>query len=594
MNKTETYNRYQWILGSKQAAVKKEHSRVWYVADHPDNYESIPFGLALSLARPEEELSKEPSSSYAVARIPFRFMPCPAWMAWIILIISFIGALLGLGINYNLITRLPLARIDTLFECERILRGSVLGYLLSVLWQASVVLHYCQGKKYIVGFGGFGIVVEPVVWRLGIPSIAAFFSLILPLIWGFACLAWKPIDPILLSGFAIGFWIYTVVALFPLRPGPGTRLMEKILRVEDLPEHLRWAITSRFLPAGQTIETDTEASMAWAAFSLIIWINVVVLTFLSLPKLINIPITPGGLILKTIISIASVCFAFGVILHTIDLCQAAFLLRGRNQLQPMILSDYEKDGFNKNVPLFQLLPELAQLPWQWSMAQAGTFLTRYGERDRTFYWLSSGEANVLGRTPSGNVIHSATLHGDTGIGEIAFLDDRPRVADVLITKSAIVGSITFEQFYSVMHDDFQERFRAFILTGQAFEQSQVFSGIPDKEKHLWIQNGTPVRYKPGDIIIQMGNTDRWVGLIITGEVEVIKDGQTIGILNVGDVLGEIAFLEDTPRMATLRALQEILLWRWDPEWLRNEIDRTGLRPILEHISHKRCAARVND
>ncbi|MGA1824223.1 MAG: cyclic nucleotide-binding domain-containing protein [bacterium] len=587
MSKKETNDRYQWILGPKKAAVKKKSSRIWYITDLPDNTENVPFGLALSLARPDIDLSKEPSSSNVAARIPLRLLACPLTFAWILLVISAAIAIVGIFKNHALLMKIPVGKINTWSNSQGLLIGGLTGYLISILWQASLLLDYCRSKKYVFGLGGFGIVVEPVIWRLGIPFIGAFFSLLLPVVWAILCWAWMPTNPLFFLGYAIGFWIYIIVALFPLQPGPGTRLMEKVFQIEDLPQRLRWAIASRFLPAGQCIETGTEATMSWAAFSLVLWIIMVGITFLSIHVVIKIPLSLAGLVLDTIISAAAVCFAFWFIFKTIELCQTAFLLRGQKRLQPMTISANEQKGFDRKISLFTLLPELAELPWQWNIAPAGAFLIRYGERDRTFYWFASGEASILGRTPTGDVVHIGTLHGDTGIGEVAFLDDRPRIADVLITKSALVASITYQDFSSIGRYDFKERFRSFILTGQAFELSQVFSDIPDKEKQVWIKHGVPVRYKSGDIIIEDGHLDQWIALLIIGEVEVIKNYQSIDMLHVGDVLGEIAFLNNSPREATLRAVQDILLWRWDPEWLNQEVDRIGLRPILAQIANKR-------
>ncbi len=590
MDEKNKKDEYQWIIGPKLAAVKRKKSRIWSVVEPPEGQDEIRLGLAMALSRSDTELDEDPASCSSVVQYPVPLSSSTTWfigLAWLLIFISSALTIWGLIQNHTDHIKTPAALITNWGNFSILLGATFAGYLFSVYIQALVLLSFCRNRKHIFGVGGFLVKVEPVIWRLGVPYKAAFFALAIPLFMGTASWAWQPASREILTGLAIGCWIYVMMALFPLRPGVGTRLMEWILKSEDLPQRLRWALTSRFLPFGQTIETGTGASLAWAAVSLAVWIIIfgVIIKMLSARPALGLSLP--GVIWCSLVSIAGFCFTIWLIFLTLHLGQMAYLLRGRKRLSPITPKKQDIKTFERNLPLFKHFPELSQLDWQWYLAPAGTLLIRYGERERIFFWIATGEARVLGRTPSGDIINLAAVHGNTGVGEIAFLDERPRTADILITKSALVASLTYEQFSSVVKGESHERFRDLVLVGQAFEQSNVFHKIPDEDKENWITKGAPRRYKAGDVIIEAGVMERWMGLIVVGEVEVVQDNTTVAILNIGDVFGEIAFLDDRPRTATLYAIKNVLLWRWEPEWLNLEIDRVKLKPLLTQIAKKR-------
>ncbi len=77
----------------------------------------------------------------------------------------------------------------------------------------------------------------------------------------------------------------------------------------------------------------------------------------------------------------------------------------------------------------------------------------------------------------------------------------------------------------------------------------------------------PSLYLPGEAVIRAGERGREMYFISRGSVEVVaKDGTTLlGRLSAGDFFGEIALLFDTPRTATVRALDYCDLYRLDKE-----------------------------
>lgn len=58
--------------------------------------------------------------------------------------------------------------------------------------------------------------------------------------------------------------------------------------------------------------------------------------------------------------------------------------------------------------------------------------------------------------------------------------------------------------------------------------------------------------KANHVIIEQGAHDRALYLIEDGEVEVLRDGRRVARLDPGDMVGEIAFVDERPRTATVR------------------------------------------
>jgi CRP/FNR family transcriptional regulator, cyclic AMP receptor protein len=66
-----------------------------------------------------------------------------------------------------------------------------------------------------------------------------------------------------------------------------------------------------------------------------------------------------------------------------------------------------------------------------------------------------------------------------------------------------------------------------------------------------------VSFEPGESFIVQGYTDRDCYFLISGEVEVVMNGQTMGTVGPGEVEGEMALLYRRARGATTTALETV-------------------------------------
>ena len=65
----------------------------------------------------------------------------------------------------------------------------------------------------------------------------------------------------------------------------------------------------------------------------------------------------------------------------------------------------------------------------------------------------------------------------------------------------------------------------------------------------------------GEEIIVEGDIDDSFYIIVSGSVQVSKEGHSLGLLNTGDCFGEMGYLEKAKRTATIKALKPVQLMK---------------------------------
>ena len=85
----------------------------------------------------------------------------------------------------------------------------------------------------------------------------------------------------------------------------------------------------------------------------------------------------------------------------------------------------------------------------------------------------------------------------------------------------------------------------------------LFAGLPDDDLEVLCQQSEEVTLGPGENLFAEGDTGDKAYVTTGGEIEVVKTSGPAEVLlavrGVGEVIGEMALLEQTPRMATVRA-----------------------------------------
>ncbi len=91
----------------------------------------------------------------------------------------------------------------------------------------------------------------------------------------------------------------------------------------------------------------------------------------------------------------------------------------------------------------------------------------------------------------------------------------------------------------------------------------LFAGLPDADLEELSAGLTRVTVRAGEDLFGEGDLGDSAYVITEGEMEVVKaagDGEVrVAVLGVGEVIGEMALLDEAPRMATVRALGDVRL-----------------------------------
>lgn len=73
-------------------------------------------------------------------------------------------------------------------------------------------------------------------------------------------------------------------------------------------------------------------------------------------------------------------------------------------------------------------------------------------------------------------------------------------------------------------------------------------------------------FTPGQIIVTQGTPGQAFYLLLSGRVEILRDGASLGTFGSGDFFGEMSLLDQAPRSATIRAVEPttcLMLSSWD-------------------------------
>jgi CRP-like cAMP-binding protein len=95
-------------------------------------------------------------------------------------------------------------------------------------------------------------------------------------------------------------------------------------------------------------------------------------------------------------------------------------------------------------------------------------------------------------------------------------------------------------------------------------------------------------FDAGQLIITQGTPGQAFYLILSGRVEILRDGRSFGAYGPGDFFGEMSLLDNAPRSATIRALDPtrcLMLSSWDFKALLEEYPSIAVK-LLEVLSRR--------
>ncbi|SFC48327.1 Cyclic nucleotide-binding domain-containing protein [Marinospirillum celere] len=110
---------------------------------------------------------------------------------------------------------------------------------------------------------------------------------------------------------------------------------------------------------------------------------------------------------------------------------------------------------------------------------------------------------------------------------------------------------------------------------QLLSRLEFFKSFPDTDKQLLVEGkGMIVLAEEGEYVIKQGSVDPTLYIPLSGELEVRmtnQSGKEVRIASIppGETVGEVAFLTDSPRTASVVAVRQTVLFRCNRVALRN-------------------------
>ena len=112
-----------------------------------------------------------------------------------------------------------------------------------------------------------------------------------------------------------------------------------------------------------------------------------------------------------------------------------------------------------------------------------------------------------------------------------------------------------------------------------------------------ITNSKIRQYEAGEMIIPEGSYDKWVYVILFGEVKVMKKGEEIARMHdTGDIFGELAMINNETRSASVYATQKSYCLAIDISSFNDleEVDRNAIYSIIYRIFAELLARRLKE
>ena len=188
-----------------------------------------------------------------------------------------------------------------------------------------------------------------------------------------------------------------------------------------------------------------------------------------------------------------------------------------------------------------------------------------GDAGDYFYVVERGEFDIyVSKTgkaepgPDGLGAKVATNGPGTSFGELALMYNAPRAATVVSTESSTLWQLDRVTFRRILMDSAFQRRRMY----ESFlEEVPLLSSLTAYERSKIADALETRKYPVNTDIIREGDVGDKFYILEAGEAVVTKRGEAKPLTNYGkgDYFGELALLEDKPRMATVTSTTEVKL-----------------------------------
>jgi CRP-like cAMP-binding protein len=222
----------------------------------------------------------------------------------------------------------------------------------------------------------------------------------------------------------------------------------------------------------------------------------------------------------------------------------------------------------------------------------GANVFRQGETGTSLFLILRGEVAVI-REGDGVEKELARLRAGAFFGEMAVLTNAPRSATVRAIGTTDLLEISRRDLRAMIDREVRVlklimRFFRARMVGTLLSTSALFKLFSRDEKRRLVSSFRLRELGPGYDVLEEGTRAEGLFLVLAGKLEAARGNAVLGALGPGDIFGEMSLLEDTPAMATVRAVARswvLILPRADFDELATK--HPAIRAQLETLAAER-------
>eukprot|EP00126_Sphaerothecum_destruens_P001916 Sdes_comp15351_c0_seq1m4219 len=190
---------------------------------------------------------------------------------------------------------------------------------------------------------------------------------------------------------------------------------------------------------------------------------------------------------------------------------------------------------------------------------AGDAVIRQGDDGDFFYVVDKGCFEVFVESNGVNRKVAEVTDGES-FGELALMYNSPRAATVVAKMNSVLWALDRETFRRILVNSMAKKRR---LYESFLEKVAIFKSLEPLEKLKVVDALLPISFLPQQVIIRQGDANPENFYIVeSGQVLVTKkkeDGSEIELCRIqeGGYFGEVALMTDTPRQATVVAVDHV-------------------------------------
>jgi CRP-like cAMP-binding protein len=192
---------------------------------------------------------------------------------------------------------------------------------------------------------------------------------------------------------------------------------------------------------------------------------------------------------------------------------------------------------------------------------AGETLFTEGEPGTTLYVISEGDVVV-----ESNGTELARLGPGAFFGEIALITDQPRSASVRASTTVELLGIDRDlvREVAVEHPAIVNLLLRFVrerLVDRMIRTSELFAPFADEDRRSLTAKFEVVEAVAGSPLIVQGKRADGLYVLVSGKVQVVRDGTPVALLRSGDVFGEMSLMSGGGSTANVTAGSRVIALR---------------------------------